>query len=145
MYEAVKASRAAYAIHFEQFLAYSRELRKQDAAAMLPNRIKPGYQGFADAVEALAAFNRAEAEAASADITARVSSAHWGIMGGILVAVMLAVLSSVMTNRSITKPLAVALELVESVARAETWRVMYRGSTWSARTKSASCQGQCKR
>ena len=126
LYEAVEASRAAYAIHFEQFLTYSRELRKQDAATMLPSKIRPGYQGFADAVEALAAFNRAEAEAASADITARVSSAQWGIMGGILVAVMLAVLSSVMTNRSITKPLAVAVELVESVASGDLAREIPR-------------------
>jgi methyl-accepting chemotaxis protein len=122
LYEAVKSSRAAYAIHFEQFLAYSRELHKQDAAAMLPNKIRPGYQGFADAVEALAAFNRGEADAASADITGRVSSAQWGIMGGILLAVVLAAFTSVVTNRSITKPLKVAVDLVESVARGDLAR-----------------------
>jgi len=122
LYEAAKASRAAYAIHFEQFLAYSRELRKQDAAAMLTTKIRPGYQGFADAVEALAAFNRAEAEAASADITARVSSAQWGIMGGILLAVVLAIFTSVLTNRSITRPLKVAVDMVESVARGDLAR-----------------------
>lgn len=119
LHEAVKAARTAYAVHFDQFLTYSREMRKQDAAAMFPTKIRPGYEGFLAAVEALAAYNRTNGEEAGKHITASVASTQWGILIGVLLALVVAITVSWVSNRVIVQPLTVAVGLVESVARGD--------------------------
>ena len=89
------------------------------AFAILQMQAKPLHAKFLEAAESLVAFNQDLAAEATKSIDASVASARSGILLGLLAAIIVATFISFVVVRSITRPLATAVGLVNQVAEGD--------------------------
>jgi methyl-accepting chemotaxis protein len=91
----------------------------REASNMARTQLKPTHQKYLDATDSLVAYNKADAEESARSIASTVSKAGTGILIGILIAVLVAMGVSLFIVRSITRPLATAVGLVEQVGQGD--------------------------
>jgi methyl-accepting chemotaxis protein len=121
LYENLKAARNAYWAEADEMLRVSRigtvEANKQ--AIDMAMKLKPAHEKYLGAADALVEFNQGLANDASKNIESVVSGARNGILIGLFAAFVVAVSISLFVIRSITRPLASAVEVVHLVAKGE--------------------------
>ena len=122
LYATVVASQKAFWEVGEEVLRISRlgtaEANKR-AIAMTYSQIKPLHAKYLASVTALVAFNQDLAGEASRSIEEAVGGARVGILSGIGVSLVFAILISFFVVRSITRPLGTAVGLVNRVAEGD--------------------------
>jgi methyl-accepting chemotaxis protein len=124
-YEHLKAARMEYWQYVEEIEKVSRlgtESSGKKATEMIGKQLKPLYKRYLESADALVKLNKEHAEDSSKAAKDSVNVAKGGILTGILVVLIVAASVSLLVVRSITKPLAVALALVEDVARGDSSR-----------------------
>lgn len=122
LYENLLASRNAYVDVQKSTVKISRmgtEAANKQATAMIQQQVIPAHKKYLEAASALATLNKSEADAASNAVKQASNSAHRGILFGLFLAAIVAVSISVFVVRSITRPLAVSVELVEYVSKGD--------------------------
>lgn len=122
LYATLVASRKAFWEVGEEVLRISRlgtpESTKR-AIALTYSQARPLHAKYLAAATALVAFNQQLAAEASQSIEASVSGARVGILSGIGVSLIFAILISLFVVRSITRPLAKAVGLVNHVSEGD--------------------------
>jgi methyl-accepting chemotaxis protein len=91
----------------------------KQALAMILTRLKPLQTTFLKATDAEVDFNQGISDDDSKAITGAVGSARIGIIAGLGSAILIAVLIALFVVRSITKPLAVAVGLLDHVSEGD--------------------------
>jgi methyl-accepting chemotaxis protein len=122
IYSALDAPGRAFLEAGDEMLRNSRigtPEAKNRALSLLDTQVKPAYAKYREAVEKLVAFNQDLATEASKAIDGAVAGARAGILAGAIAAVLLAACISFMVVRSITRPLATAVGLVNHVAQGD--------------------------
>jgi methyl-accepting chemotaxis protein len=87
--------------------------------ALVNKQVKPLERKYLDDAENLVAGNRSAAEEDSQKVQNAVNSARTGVLAGIAVSLLIAICVSIFIVRSITKPLAAAVGLVDKVAKGD--------------------------
>ena len=119
LYDTFKSSRASFVTVFEDVLKLSRigtTASNAEATKLMNRSMRPAYKKYLDDADALVALNKAAGEEAGKGIQSLVGASRTGILVGLAIAVVVASLISLAVVRSITKPLASAVELVGHVA-----------------------------
>ena len=119
LYEAVRAAREAQRSRFNEILQLSRELKNREAIALLNKEFKPLQRRYQEAGDTLAAYNKSAADTQSKSIEETVSGARTGVLMGLGLALAAALAVSFAVVRGITRPLAVAVGLVDRVAQGD--------------------------
>ncbi|MBL8313303.1 MAG: MCP four helix bundle domain-containing protein [Rubrivivax sp.] len=116
MLEAVVASRAGFVMPYEQFMELVANGKKADAVRLLDEKVRPAQLVYLDALEK---FKNAEIETVDASVKqgeADYAQAKW-LMFALLAAMGAAgTLLGWWITRSITRPVAQALDIAEKVA-----------------------------
>ena len=115
LFEQVKNDRTPLNNARDQCIALSGAGKKADAAAFFQSRMLPLNAKYMESLAAVASFNKASADDAVREVEGSVSAARTAILIGLALALVAALGISVSVVRAITRPLAVALELVERV------------------------------
>ena len=97
-------------------LELSRSSKKAEAEAVAAKRLVPAETKYMEVVANIVAFNKEVADQDSTEIQSAVSTSRTGILLGLTVALIAAVLISLYVVRGITRPLATAVGLVDRVA-----------------------------
>jgi methyl-accepting chemotaxis protein len=116
---ALNASRVAFRAVADRVLEMSRigtPEANQSALHLLHTELKPLHARYLAAAEKLVAFHQDFAAEATKSIEQSVSSARIGILVGLGAALLIATLVSLFVIRSITQPLASAVDLISQVA-----------------------------
>jgi methyl-accepting chemotaxis protein len=122
LYQNFKSERASLVVAYDDVLKLSRRGTAEgnkEAAELFNQRVVPLYKKYMEQTDALVALNKGSADQQAREIQASVSGARSGILVGIGAALLIAILISVFVVRSITKPLAGAVELVDHVAEGD--------------------------
>jgi methyl-accepting chemotaxis protein len=131
-FDGLMAARSAY-------LAASDEARKlastgtneahNQARDLVNRQVKPLEQKYLEAADKLIAGNQASAEEASRDVQQAVASARSGLLAGLGIALLVGVAFALFIVRSITRPLATAVGLVNQVSTGDLTQTVQVGST----------------
>ena len=119
LYDAVKAAREAQRAVFNEVLKTSRERANREALAILNKEFKPLQKRYQEAGDALVTFNKSAADTQSRSIEDAVSSARTGVLIGLALTLLAAFGISWAVVVSITRPLAIAVALVDRVAQGD--------------------------
>lgn len=121
LFDQLKAARADYNGAADEIFKLVRKgtAEATKEALELASRQKPAFRRYLEASTALVSYNKAQADQAAQTVHASVGSAEAGIMVGLASAILMAALISVIVVRSLTKPLAIAAELVHQVAEGD--------------------------
>jgi len=122
LYAAMQAARSNFWTVAEEILRLSRlgkEATNKQAVEMIRTKLKPLQVTYLQATDAEVDFNQGIADDDSKTITAAVSGARTGIIISIAMAIFIALGVSRLVVRSITKPLALAVELVANVSEGD--------------------------
>jgi methyl-accepting chemotaxis protein len=122
IYTALEAPGRAFVEAGDEMLRNSRigtPEAKSRALNLLDTQVKPTYAKYREAVEKLVAFNQDLATEATKSINGAVAGAGNGILAGLMAAVLIAACISFLVVRSITRPLAAAVGLVNHVAQGD--------------------------
>lgn len=124
MFDGLNASNRVFANAFDECLKASRlgGAGHREAEDLLRKRVNPAYKSYMKYMESVVSFKRGRGEQDGRDIQDAASTAQTGIDLGIVSAISIAIFISVLVIRSITKPLAVAAEMVEFVSRGDLTR-----------------------
>lgn len=106
----------------DQAVALSRSSKKVEAAALFQNRMVPLNDKYMEAIANVVSFNKTTADDEARDIEAAVASSRSGILIGLAVALIAAISVSTFVVRSITRPLATTVELVQRVGGGDLTR-----------------------
>ncbi|MEI9972938.1 MAG: methyl-accepting chemotaxis protein [Ignavibacteriota bacterium] len=120
--QALKDTRGEYNAARDEVLALSRSLKKPEAEASADRRLVPAEAKYMEAVNNIVSFNKTVADEDSTEIQSAVSTSRTGILLGLAVALIAAILISLYVVRGITRPLATAVGLVNSVAQGDLTR-----------------------
>ena len=120
--ESLTAARSAYNSAYDAARALSSEGRNKEALDYVNAQVKPYYKRYLDAASSIVASSKNGADAASKQIIETDSGAHQGIMLGLGFSILAAVFIAWFVVRSITRPLAIAVGVVESVADGDLTR-----------------------
>jgi methyl-accepting chemotaxis protein len=112
----VKAARAAFAASYDEILALSHALKTKEALDLTESRLKPLYTKYMQAVNAEVNDNKAGGDQSGKAIQGAVSGAKTGVLVGLGAALVVAIVISLLVTRSITGPLASAVDLVGKVS-----------------------------
>ncbi|MGJ7914963.1 methyl-accepting chemotaxis protein [Massilia sp. LXY-6] len=116
LFQAIQEARARYRSSQEEFQKLLAEGRKQEARMVLVAKLNPAQGEYMSQVRALVAYG-GELMKTSADLAAREYEAARNLMIELAtVAVLLAVAAAYLVTRSITQPLAHAVEVARKVA-----------------------------
>ena len=122
LHEVYKSARAGFVTSLDELLKASRigtaESDKR-AMEMLRTNLKPLQKTYAEATGNIVSHSKTLADEAGATIQASVASTRTGVLIGLAVALVLAVLISLFVVRSITRPLATAVDLVNHVSQGD--------------------------
>jgi methyl-accepting chemotaxis protein len=129
LYEAMKDSAAGFRKATADVMKLSSEMKKEEAAQAVQQELSPAHNTYKDAMWTLAAYNKTVADRDAQTIDATVSSARFGIIVCISIAVLVAVVISIFVVRSITRPLAVASSLIDLVAQGDLSHQVEAAST----------------
>jgi methyl-accepting chemotaxis protein len=119
LFESYTSARATYAASRDDLFKVSRvatPAAKAEAVAMMNQHLRPNLAKYLEAADAMVTLSKASSEEQAHNIQASVSGARMGILAGISIAILIAIAISLFVVRSITKPLAVAVGLVEHVS-----------------------------
>jgi methyl-accepting chemotaxis protein len=116
VFDAMLAAQAPYRVAFDEVLQLSHAQKDKEAIALVNTRLKPLYQRYMDAADAVVAFNKAAADEADKAIMQADASAKTGIIVCLVIALIVGVGISIVITRSITGPLATAIGMVSTVA-----------------------------
>jgi methyl-accepting chemotaxis protein len=117
--ESLKVARGTYNAALDEVLKVSRTGTRdanQRALALATEQIPPLLNKFTEAAQAIVDFNKGLVDDSGASIQASVASARTGVLGGISAAILIAIVITIFVVRSITRPLATAVGLVDHVA-----------------------------
>ncbi len=120
--EKFKGSRGTFASAVDEVIRLSRlgtDTANKEAAGAFKQRVDPGYKKYLEDAEALVLFKKSMGEQDGREVQADVSSARTGIPVGVGIAVALAIGISLFIMRSITRPLAIAVDLVSRVSEGD--------------------------
>jgi methyl-accepting chemotaxis protein len=116
LFEAVKSAREVFIVPYDQALALSRELKNKEAVELINTKVKPLFRAYSDAIERHVNWNKEAADQAGADIKKSVSNAKNGVIVGIICAILAGIGIAIFVSRSITRPLGLAVNMVQTVA-----------------------------
>jgi methyl-accepting chemotaxis protein len=116
LFAEVKAARAAFWPPAEEVQRLSGDGKMKEAVALYESQVRPAFKRFSEAIAAEVTLNKANGDQSTAEIVAAGRSAQTGILIGLLAAVLVAIGISLFVLRSITRPLARAVDLVSQVA-----------------------------
>ena len=116
LFETTGAVRTAMVATFDHALKLSSEGKTAEALAVMSEEVRPAYQKYAEAADVMSTFNKQEADESGNKVEASVASAKTGVLIGLIAALIVAVVISLFVARSITRPLASAVDLVGKVA-----------------------------
>jgi methyl-accepting chemotaxis protein len=114
--ESLSAARSEYNSSFDAARSLSSASRNKEALDYVNTQVKPSYKRYLQAAGSIVAASKAGADAASKEIIETDASAHEGILLGLGVTVVCAGFIAWLVVLSITRPLATALGVIESVA-----------------------------
>jgi len=92
---------------------------KAKALQVIHLKLTPRFVAYRNAAETLVTLNEEISGGATKSIDGAVSSASRGILTGLVITLVLAIFISLLVARSITRPLSVALRLVNQVAEGD--------------------------
>jgi methyl-accepting chemotaxis protein len=92
---------------------------KRRAAEMMSQTTQPLAEKFAEAAQTLVTYNKSLADDSAKAVESSIASTRVGILIGLGTAILLAVVISLFVVRSITRPLATAVGLVDQVAQGD--------------------------
>jgi methyl-accepting chemotaxis protein len=119
LYASMQTAKANFWRVGDEVLKLSRlgkDATNKQALAMIMNELKPLQSAYEQATDAEVDFNQGISDDDSKAITGAVNSARTGILTGIGAATLIAVLVALFVVKSITRPLANAVGLVDHVA-----------------------------
>ena len=122
LFEALKAARAAYGPVYDKAMQLTMAGNGKEAYSLYISTLKPLQTKYLGTVQAEVALNRENGDANNQAILAAGSAAAAGIPIGILASLVVGVVISIFVVRSLTRPLGVALGLIEQVARGDLSR-----------------------
>jgi methyl-accepting chemotaxis protein len=132
LHEVYKSARAGFIASLDELLKTSRigtaEADKR-AMEMLRTNLRPLQKTYAEATGNIVAYSKSQADDAGETIQVSVASTRTGVLVGITVALVLAVMISLFVVRSITRPLATAVDLVDQVAQGDLTHTVNVAST----------------
>jgi methyl-accepting chemotaxis protein len=121
LFKALTDARNEFWVGGEEMLKVSRigtpEANKR--AIQMAMQLKPLNDKYISAIKAEAEFNKAIADTDSKSIESAVGGARTGIITGIIASLICGIVISIFVVRSITRPLAVAVELVGHVSQGD--------------------------
>jgi methyl-accepting chemotaxis protein len=118
-FNAAEAARAPYMSSFSQVQSLSAQMKNKEALDLFDSQLRPLYNKYFEATEAIVSVNKAGADEAARNIQGAVSSAKTGVLIGLGSAIVFAICISLLVARSITRPLATTVSLVGKVAEGD--------------------------
>lgn len=122
MHEVFKSARAAFWESLDEMLKTSRigttEANRR-AQEIMRTQVAPLQKKYAEAADNIVSFNKSRADEAGESIQAATGSTRTGILIVLGIVVIIAVCIAVFVVRSITRPLATAVGLVNQVAEGD--------------------------
>ncbi len=115
-YANVKAARVVYSAAIESFLQLKREAKDDQASALVNSQLRPMSVKYMAGLSELMALKKAFSDDEGKAIDEAVSTARVGIEIGLAAALLFAGIITWVIVRSITRPLAAAVILVDRVA-----------------------------
>jgi methyl-accepting chemotaxis protein len=129
--ETFKTARSAFWESMDEMVKTSQigtaEADKRSLEIAL-QRVRPALNKYADATQAIVDFNKSLVDESGASIAASVASARVGVIVGIGVAILLATVITLFVVRSITRPLAKAVEMLDHIAEGDLTHNVETGS-----------------
>ena len=125
LYRAVSDARNTFNTTANEVLKISRigtAASNKEAMELTNRQLKPQYKKYLEVTENLVAYNKAAADAASKSIETTVGNAQSGILIGLGIALVMAIVVSLFIVRSVTGPLATAVTLVNHVSQGDLTR-----------------------
>ena len=119
LFNKLTAARAAYLQTRDEVIRLKRDSKEAEALATFEKRLKPAHSQYVAATEDIMAFKKAFSEEKSRSIEATVKSAYAGIDIALGLSLLFAVAVSFVIVRSITRPLRIAVGLVNHVAEGD--------------------------
>lgn len=119
LYAEIKSTRGEFNAVRDEAVALSRSGKKAEAAALVKGRMLPADAKYMEAIASVVSFNKTVADDDSRDIQAAVTGSRTGILLGLAVALIIAVTISLLVVRSIARPLATAVGLVNRVSQGD--------------------------
>ncbi len=120
LFAAMKAARGPYIEKVAEAVKQAGALRnKPRAREIVDQQVRPLYGRFADSLDALIAFKKAEGDQGAAGIAGAVNRAGSGLLIGLMMALAIAIVTSIFVTRSITKPLAATIGHLEQIAHGD--------------------------
>lgn len=101
---------------------------KQQAEEMLETRLDPLQRKWQEAAENVVAYNKSTADEDGKAIALAIRLTHAGILIGLCAAVVTAILISIAIVRSVTNPLAIAVEAVTRISEGDLTRSVQAAS-----------------
>jgi len=122
LFAETNTARLAFNVFRSEVLAVSRlgtPSAKKQAVQMTKDKGRHLFDTYIDAQERLVACDKSVADASAAEAQSVVSSARSGILIVLLAVIVVAIGVSVFIVRGITRPLAIAVQAVDTVSRGE--------------------------
>jgi len=119
LFQELKNVRGEFIAARDEVLTLSRSSKKAEAEAVASKRLIPADTKYMEAVANVVGFSRTVADADSNGIQSAVASSRTGILLGLVVALIAAVVISSYVVRGITRPLATAVSLIDRVAQGD--------------------------
>jgi methyl-accepting chemotaxis protein len=120
--EVFKTARTVFWESMDEMLKVSRigtAEADRRALDMTTVKVRPALKKYADSAQAIVDLNKTLVDEGGASIQTSVSSARTGVLAGIGIAIVIAVIISLFVVKSITKPLAQAVSLLDQVAEGD--------------------------
>jgi methyl-accepting chemotaxis protein len=118
-FNTAEAARVPYMSSFSQVQSLSAQMKTKEALDLFDSQLRPLYNKYFEATEAIVSLNKAGADEAATNIQSAVSSAKTGLLSGLAAALLLAICISLLVARSITRPLGVTVSLVGKIAQGD--------------------------
>jgi len=119
LFDELKNARAPLNEARDKAIALSQAGKKAEAAAVYVNQMLPLNARYMQAIANAVNFNKTTAESKVADVESAVSASRTGILAGLAIALFAAVMVSLFVVRSITRPLAMAVDVVQRVGQGD--------------------------
>ena len=129
LFEELKSARGALSEARDQVVALSRAGKKSEAVAVFQDRMVPMNGKYMEVIGRVVSFSKAAADDEAKEIAGAVTASRTGILIGLGIALLLGISISVSVIRSITRPLATAVDLVQTVGQGDLTRTASATST----------------
>jgi methyl-accepting chemotaxis protein len=119
LFEQMKGARGPLNDARDQVVAISQALKKSEAAALFQERMLPLNAKYMEAIAAVVSFNKTVADDEAKEVGAAVNASRTGIVIALIAVLIAAISIGAFVVRSITLPLAKAVELVQRVGEGD--------------------------